>query len=306
MNDLGDVHYFLGVQVTHTPDILIFSQHKYVQNLLRKFHLHTLIPLCTPIAAKTKLSLNDGELLADPSVYRSMIGALKYLTITRPDIAFVVHVVFQFIHAPCTTHLLAVERVYRYLQGTSDHGLSLRKAIGSTRAIANSDADWADCLDSSRSTSGYAVFFGPNLISWHSKMQPTVLRSSTEAEYRALAYTVAETLWLRRLLVELGIVLRHPVTLFGDNISATYITANLVLHDRSKHINVDYHFVRERVAHGDLVVRYVPTQLQLADIFTKGLSSQRFLCLRNNLSISTPLLEYVQTLIPLPSLFPSS
>ncbi|XP_020264067.1 uncharacterized protein LOC109839995 [Asparagus officinalis] len=140
------------------------------------------------------------------------------------DIAFVVHVVSQFMHAPRTIHLLAVKRIYRYLQDTTDHGLSLWKATGLTIVVAYSDADWASCLDSSRSTSCYTVFFDPNLISWRSKKQPTMSKSSTEAEYRALAYTIAETLWILHILVEIGNVLRHPVTLFCDNISATYIT----------------------------------------------------------------------------------
>lgn len=117
------------------------------------------------------------------------------------------------------------------------------------------------------------MFFGPNLVSWCSKKQPTISKSSTEAEYRAVAYTVAKTLWIRQLLGELGLVLKAPVKVLCDNVSATYLTTNPIMHDRCKHIKVDYHFVMERIAYGDLVVHYIPTKLKLAHIFTKGLPS---------------------------------
>jgi len=136
-----------------------------------------------------------------------------------------------------------------------------------------------------QSTTGYAVFFSPNLIAWCSKKQPTISKSSTEDEYRVVAYTAAETVWIRKLLYDLGITLTSPVRMCVDNVSATYLTTNPVHHDRSKHIAVDYHLVHEHFAHGDLVVRHVPTRLQLADIFTKGLSSQQFLFHRSNLSM---------------------
>ena len=135
----------------------------------------------TPLPSRTTLSLTDGELLADPSEYRSTVGALQYLTMTRPDLTYAVHLVSQFMHAPRTTHLSAVKRIYRYLIGTVDHGLWLRPSKDVTIIIAYSDADWAGCPDSCRSTSGYAIFLGDNLISRRSKKQPTVSKSSTEA-----------------------------------------------------------------------------------------------------------------------------
>ncbi|XP_021849191.1 uncharacterized mitochondrial protein AtMg00810-like [Spinacia oleracea] len=285
MKDLGDLHYFLGVQAIRTSKCLFLCQKKYVHDLLLKFHLHTAKPVRTPLPSRTTLSITDGDLLSDPTEYRSMVGALQYLTMTRPDITYAVHLVSQFMHAPRTSHLLVVKRIYRYLQGTADYGLWLRPAPDMSIMIAYSDADWAGCPDSCRSTTGYAIFLGGNLISWRSKKQPTVSKSSTEAEYRAVAYTVQDTLWIRSLLAELGIVIRAPVKLFCDNISASYLAVNPVQHDRSKHIKIDYHFVRERVAHGDLVVPYVPTELQFADIFTKGLSGQRFEFLRSNLHV---------------------
>ncbi|CAH9082806.1 unnamed protein product [Cuscuta europaea] len=237
---------------------------------------------------RTTLSLTDGELLTDATEYRSMVGALQYLTLTRPDITYAVHLVSQFMHAPRTTHMLAVKRIFRYLQGTIDHGLWLQTSAHPIRILAYSDADWVGCPDSFRSTTGFAIFLGPNLVSWKSKKQPTVSKSSTEAEYRAIAYTVQDTLHIRSVLFELDLTVRDLVRLFCDNISASYLTANPIQHARSKHIHIDYHFVRERVAHGDLVVQYVPTHLQLEDIFTKSLSSQHIHFLKDNLRVVSP------------------
>ncbi|CAH9110232.1 unnamed protein product [Cuscuta epithymum] len=154
MKDLGDIHYFLGVQAKRTPQGLFLSQEKYISDLLRRFHLHTVKPVRTPLPLRITLSLTDGELLSDVTQYRSMVGALQYLTLTRPDITYVVHLVSQFMHAPRTTHLLAVKRIYRYLQGTSTHGLWLRADKTISVVTAYSDADWAGCPDSSRSTTG--------------------------------------------------------------------------------------------------------------------------------------------------------
>ncbi|CAH9147532.1 unnamed protein product [Cuscuta epithymum] len=188
-------------------------------------------------------------------------------------------------HAPRTSHLLVVKRIFRYLQGTIGHDLLLQPSSASPTLQAYSDADWAGCPNSSRSTSGFAIFLGTNLVSWKSKKQPTISRSSTEAEYRAIAYAVQDTLHIRSIPFELGYPIREPVKLLCDNVSASYLSTNPIQHARSKHISIDYHFVRERVAHGDLSVRYVPTQFQLANIFTKCLSPQRFIFLRDNLRI---------------------
>ncbi|CAH9141869.1 unnamed protein product [Cuscuta epithymum] len=285
MKDLGEIHYFLGIQTLHTSKGMFLSQQKYISDLLRHFHLHTVKLVCAPLPSRTTLSLTDGELLADGTEYCSMVGALQYLTITRPNITYAVHLVSQFMHAPRNTHLFAVKRIYRYLQGTISDGLWLRKGGDTSLIVAYSDADWAGCPDSCGSTTGYAIFLGDNLISWRSKKQPTVSKSSTEAEYRAVAYTVQDTLFIRSLLTDMGFFLPKPVQLYCDNVSASYLAVNPIQHDRSKHIKIDYYFVREQVAHGDLIVKYIPTQFQLADIFTKNLSSQRFEFLKSNLRV---------------------
>ncbi|XP_060190337.1 uncharacterized mitochondrial protein AtMg00810-like [Lycium barbarum] len=287
MKDLGDLHYFLGVHAVRTSHGLHLCQQKYIVDLLLKFHMHTCKLVRTPIASRICVAFEDGNLLSDPSEYKSTVGALQYLTMTHPDIAHAVNIVSQFLHAPRTTHMHCVKRIFRYLQGTPTYGLFLRASSSNSVVTAYSDADWAGCPDTRHSTTGYVVFLGSNLISWHAKKQPTVFKSSTEAEYRAIAYTVAETTWIRHILCELRIYLRQPVGVFCDNVSSTYMCRNSVFHDRSKHIDVHFHYVRDKVSQGDLVVKYVPTQLQVVDIITKGLSSSHFCFLRDNLSVTT-------------------
>jgi hypothetical protein len=181
-------------------------------------------------------------------------------------------------------HLAALKQILRYIRGTLALGLLLRPSTG-TDLVVYTDADWAGCPDTRRSTSGYDVFLGDNLISWSSKHQNTVSRSSAEAEYRAVANGVAEATWLRQLLLGLHTPLRRTTLVYCDNISAVYMTSNPVQHQRTKHIEIDLHFVREQVVVGNLRVLHVPTTSQYADIFTKGLPSYVFTEFRTNLNV---------------------
>ena len=187
-------------------------------------------------------------------------------------------------HDPREPHLVALKRILRYLQGTLDLGFLLRPSTSSD-LVVYTDADWAGYPDTRKSTSGYVVFLGENLIFWSSKRQSTVSKSSAEAEYRAVANGVAEATWLRQLLQELSAPLRRATLVYCDNISAVYMTFNPVQHQRTKHIEIDLHFVRERVAVGDLRVLHVPTSSQYADIFTKGLPSSLFTEFRSSLNV---------------------
>jgi hypothetical protein len=233
-----------------------------------------------------KLSLTGGTPLSsnDASCYRSIVGSLQYLAHTRPDISFSVNRVCQFLSSPTSEHWSAVKRILRYLHETIDMGICIKKS-GSFLLSAFSDADWAGDSDDRRSTGGFAVFFGGNLISWSSRKQSTVSRSSTEAEYKAIADATAELIWLQVLLRELGITLQRSPTLWCDNIGATYLSANPIFHRRSKHVEVDYHFVRERVSSRQLDVRIISTKDQVADIMTKPLPRPSFSSFRRNLNI---------------------
>ncbi|KAJ0581393.1 putative RNA-directed DNA polymerase [Helianthus annuus] len=223
----------------------------------------------------------------DVTHYRSIVGALQYLTITRPDISYAVNQVSQFLQSPTVDHYQEVKRILRYLKGTVAYGLHYTRPTR-TALVGYSDADWARCLETRRSTYGYSIFLGGNLISWNAKKQPTVARSSCESEYRAMANTAAEIVWLTHLLQELHALPLDRPTILCDNQSAIFLTQNPVSHKRAKHIDLDYHFLRELVTAGKLVTRFVPTKLQVADIFTKSLPSHQFVTFRQMLHIGPP------------------
>ena len=207
LNDLGDLNYCLGVQISRTPFGLTLTQSKYASNILHRFHMENSKPTKTSCCLSTCLLPHDGVALFDPTKYRSMVGTLQYLIFTRLDLAFSVHQLCQFMSNPTTLHLEAAKRVLRYLYGALYHGISF--SFGPLTLTAFSDADWAGDLFDHRSTTGLLVFLGPSPISWSSKKQTTVARSSTEAEYRALAIIAAEVSWLRILFKELRIFLSH-------------------------------------------------------------------------------------------------
>ena len=192
-------------------------------------------------------------------------------------------------HDPREAHYNALKRILRYLKGTISHGLQLYRSSLSG-LTAYSDVDWGGCPTTRRSTSGYCVYLGDNLISWSSKRQHTISRSSAEAEYRGVANAVAELTWLRNLFDELGLKLNKASVVFCDNVSAVYLSTNPVQHQRTKHVEIDIHFVREKVALGHVKVLHVPSALQYADIFTKGLPVSLFEDFRSSLSIRKPLL----------------
>jgi hypothetical protein len=187
-------------------------------------------------------------------------------------------------HDPQELHLTAMKRILRYLQGTPYYSLLLRRS-SSFDLVVYTDADWADCPDTRHSTSGYAVFLGDNLVSWSAKRQTVVSRSSAEAEYRAIANGMAEATWLRQLLHELQTLLSRCTLVYCDNISVVYLSTNPVQHQRTKHVEIDLHFVREKVAIGQVRVLHVPTTSQFTDIFMKGLPSSVFNEFRFSLNI---------------------
>ncbi|XP_026443722.1 uncharacterized protein LOC113343817 [Papaver somniferum] len=249
MKQLGDLNYFLGIEASRTSTKVLLTQKKYTLELLHHAHMTECSPCSTPVAKGPRVSISDGTLLQDVSAYRTIVGKLQYLCLTRPDICFSVNYVSQFMHAPTDVHLSLVKRLQRYLKETIGCGITLRKGdIKELRAYINSD--WGSCPETARSTCGYAIFLGDSLISWSSKKQQTVSRSTAEAEYESLSVATAELEWLSSLLSELHISLKLPITLYCDNISAIYLTANPISHSRAKHIKIHFHVVTELVASG--------------------------------------------------------
>ncbi|XP_022144023.1 uncharacterized protein LOC111013815 [Momordica charantia] len=191
LKDLGLLSYFLGIQVTHLPSEVLLTQEKYIDDVLRSLDMEGLKPAPSPTVLGKYLSISDGEPMSDPFLYRSTIGALQYLTNTRPDIAYIVNHLSQFLKQPTDIHWQAVKRVLRYLSGTKDMGLHIQPN-DTVSLTAYSDVDWTSNIDDRKSIAAYCVFFGNTLVTWSSKKQTTVARSSTESEYRALAHASAE------------------------------------------------------------------------------------------------------------------
>ena len=297
LQDMGFLSYFLGIEIVKQGPDLLLSQKKYILDILERAGLSHANPVSTPLTTTANLSLGDSPQFDNPVQYRQIVGALQYVTLSRPDITFAVNKVCQFMHSPTQNHWSAVKRILRYLQGTVSYGLLIKQESAtllhaytdSTYTPLNAffDADWDGCPDDRRSTGGYAICLGSNLVSWCARKQKTVSRSSTESEYKALADAVAELIWLQALLRELRVSTPSAPILWCDNLGATYLTVNHVFHARTKHVEIDFHFVREKVARRQLTVQHISTDDQIADIFTKPLFSHRFLFLRDKLQVAT-------------------
>ena len=286
--DLGSVSYYLRFEVTRNSSQLHLCQSKYAADLLQRIITAHAKPSPTPMSLGNKLSLTDSSALDAPSLYRSTVGALQYLTYTWPDLSFAVNKLSQYLHAPTMAHWNACKRVLRYIKGTFSHGLTFKPAQIMTLE-GYCDADWASNLDDRKSVSGICIFLGGNLITWSSRKQKVVARSSTEAEYRALASAATDLVWIQNLLSEIGIShqVQAPI-LWSDNIGPQALACNLVYHARTKHIEIDIHYVRNLVSENKLDVRYVPTEEQPADLLTKALPIEHFRTLCHKLTMGNP------------------
>ncbi|KAK9683885.1 hypothetical protein RND81_10G172100 [Saponaria officinalis] len=219
--------------------------------------------------------------------YRRLVGRLIYLTITRPDLVYVVHILSQFVHALRKDHWDAVLRAIQYIKGSPGKGIVIERN-SDLLLRGYSDSDHARCPLTRRSLTGYFVKLGNSPISWKARKQTTVAKSSAEAEYRALGAVTSEVIWIKSFLKSLGIDHSTPIELFCDNTSALHIAKNPVFHDRTKHIEVDCHFIRHHIVNKTISTSYIPSKDQVADIFTKALGGEAFRFLRSKLGISLP------------------
>lgn len=298
MKDLGDLNFFLGLEIKYLKNGLFLSQHKYATDLVHKAGLDSCNSHMTPCQSGLKLYEDGGTPLSpsDASQFRSLVGCLQYLTFTRPDIAYVVNSVCQFLHSPTDVHLHAVKRIVKYIKGTLEFGIVFRKGpslVSSKHSApqiqlqAFCDADWAGDPNDRKSTTGFVILMNGSPISWCSKKQNAVSRSLTEAEYHSMADTTSELQWLMILLKEHHVSLEIAPMLHCDNISALALATNPVHHSKLKHVEVDVHFTRAQVKASTIKVQFVCSQEQLADLFTKGLCSPQHVYLCRSLMLGS-------------------
>ncbi|GMI75421.1 hypothetical protein HRI_001211400 [Hibiscus trionum] len=285
MSMMGELSFFLGLQIKQMKDGTFINQAKYIKDMLNKFGLENTKPQATPMSSSTKLDKDEGGKCVDSKLYRSMIGSLLYLTASRPDILFSVCLCARFQASPRESHLIAVKRIFRYLRDTPCLGLWYPR-VSTFNLHAYSDADYGGCKIDRKSTSGTCQFLGSMLISWFSKKQNSVALSTTEAEYISLGSCCAQVLWMKQQLLDYGVKI-ETIPLKCDNTSAICLTKNPIQHSRTKHIEIRHHFIRDHVLKKDVAIEYVDTLNQLADIFTKPLDKERFWSLRRELGLTS-------------------
>ncbi|XP_019153846.1 PREDICTED: uncharacterized protein LOC109150391 [Ipomoea nil] len=259
LKDLGPLRYFLGLEVARHKKGIAVCQRKYAVELLEDTGFTNAKPVFSPTVPSHKLSKNEGVSLQDNNQYRRIVGKLLYLTITRPDISFATQQLSHFLDKPIDLHLQATHRVLRYIKAAPGQGLFF-PSTSDLQLKAYSDSDRGACIDTRRSVTGFCIFLGDALISWKSKKQPTVSKSSSEAEYRALAATSCEVQWLTYLLAEFGVNHSEAVAIYCDSKSAVAIAENPVFHERTKHIELDCHFVRDKLHKGLIKLFHISSE----------------------------------------------
>lgn len=283
MSMMGELTFFLGLQIKQTINGIFINQAKYTKDIIKKFGLDSAKAYATPMATDCHLDKDEKGKKVDVTLYRGMIGSLLYLTASRPDIMFAVCVCARFQADPRESHLQAVKRIIRYLSGTINLGLWY-PCDSSFDLNGFSDADFAACRVDRKSTSGTCQFLGSRLISWASRKQASVSTSTTEAEYIAAGSCCTQILWMKQQLADYDIkVTKCPI--YCDNTSAISVSQNPVMHSKTKHIDIRYHFLKDHVEKGNIYLEYISTDNQLADILTKSLDATRFAKLRGELGM---------------------
>ena len=287
MVDNGEISSVLGLKITRDRKerVLTISQPSYLLEMLKRFRMESCNPVSTPLEPGRQFTkIDENDVAFDQQIYQQAIGCLTYASVcTRPDIAAAVGVLSQFMSQPSEDHWSGVKRILRYIKGTLNFGLKFTAGDGILRGY--SDADWAGDFDTRRSTSGYAFMIGNATVSWSSKRQATVAKSTAEAEYVALSYATQEAVWLRQLLNDVGFGTNSSTIIFEDNNGAIDLSRNAKYHNRTKHIDISHHFVRERVKSKEIDVVHCPSKDMVADVLTKGIPRVQFHKLRDLLGV---------------------
>lgn len=284
MKDLGRLKYFLGIEIGRNKEGFVLSQRKYALDIVKETDQVDSKPVATPMEQNHHLATDDSPFTAEPARYRRLVGRLIYLTNTRPDISYSVHILSQFMQKPREGHMEAALRVVRFLKGTVGQGILLKSETDLQVSIY-CDADWAACPLTRRSLTAYVAMIGGSPVSWKTKKQKVMSHSSAEAEYRAMSIATREVQWLRQLLRDLGFTQKTPSRLYCDSKSAIYIATNPVFHERTKHVEIDCHRVRDALKSGVITAAHIGTKEQLADVLTKALGKVQFNHLMSKLGI---------------------
>ncbi|XP_047174799.1 uncharacterized mitochondrial protein AtMg00810-like [Vigna umbellata] len=286
-SDLGQLNYFLGIEFTKTDEGLMMHQSRYTLDMLNKFNMIHCNSANTPAEVGLKLEKDPEEEGVDPTEYRKMVGSLRYLCNTRPNISYSVGLVSRYMQNPRISHLMAIKRILRYLKGTHNFGILLPggESEGEVRINAYSDSDWCGDKSDRKSTAGYVFFLNGAPISWSSIKEPVVALSSCETEYIAACEATCQAAWLSSLMSELKIEVEGKVRLLVDNKSAIELTKHPASHGRRKHIETRFHYIREQVSKGKLEVVYCRSEDQIEDLLTKALKGERFLILRKQIGV---------------------
>lgn len=267
MVDLGLMKFFLGVELIQDEHGIFINQQKYAGEILKRFGMKNSNSVRNPIVPGQKLSKTRNGEVADPTVFKQLIGSLRYLTATRPDLIYSVNLVSRYMEKPYEEHMLAAKRILRYVKGTTEYGIQYK--CGEERVLIGFvDSDYAGDVDDRKSTSGYVFMLSGGVVSWASKKQSIVTLSTTEAEFVAAAYGACQGVWLRNILGEIGAIQVECTVLYCDNSSTIKLSKNPMMHRRSKHIHVRCHFLRDLVNEGTMQLDYCPTQEQLPDFMT--------------------------------------
>ncbi|KAK6158638.1 hypothetical protein DH2020_005952 [Rehmannia glutinosa] len=284
MSMMGELTYFLGLQVKQLKNGTFISQTKYTRDLMKKFGMEEKAFVKIPMNTSVKMDMDadDGNAV-DQTRYRALIGSLLYLTASMPEITFAVGVCARFQSTPKESHKTTTKRILRYLKGCQEVGLWYPKE-GGFKLVGYSDSDYDGCRVDRKSTSGTCQMLGNRLVSWFNKKQNLIATSTTEAEYIAAGSCCAQVLWMRQQLRDYNIE-EKEIPIMRDNTNAIAIIQNPVLHLRTKHIDVRYHFIRDHVEKKDITLEYISTDKKLADIFTKPLCESRFEELKNELGL---------------------
>ncbi|KAK1432653.1 hypothetical protein QVD17_09551 [Tagetes erecta] len=284
MTDMGLLCYYLGIEVIQNEEGILIKQSAYAEKLLEVAGMKGCNETKVPMEAGLKLHKDDQGNEVDPTHYRRLVGSLRYLTHTRPDILYAVGYVSRFMQEPKESHMKAVKHLIRYIKGTTHYGIKYKRTGGGT-LIGYSDSNFVTDSEDGRSTSGNVFFYNDCAVSWQSQKQKTVALSSCEAEFMAATLAACQAVWLHGLLEEITVKQQEIVTILVDNKSAIQLMKNPVFHGRSKHISPKYHFIRQCVDKNQVQVDFVSGNMQKADVLTKALPLIKFAEMRFMLGV---------------------